>query len=153
MRDTTEPSGGVRALPPVIPDPASDSATANQPFLLSLAQTLEQNDSDGVASLEKSIKLAIATHRRALNEKDSPLLRLPTELIAMIGYLVTGDRGAVWLPCSTQTGARELNMRILKYTGYLPLVVEEGPINIDEARAIWESAKASKLRLRFAPSM
>jgi len=216
-------------------------------------------------------KRAIATRRRALNDKNSPLLKLPAELIAVIGYLVMGDRGAVWLPCSISNWrtpiaafmdtssrlrreldtlrsepvtfhytpdestplvgrcreislgisgycgishrgpliiavspsyyesfsaaaaiagfmeclvfgrlrqppvvyarrevswgavayadyvyvsyARELNLRVFKYTGYLPLVVEERPINTDEARAIWERAKASKLRLKFAASM
>jgi len=56
---------------------------------------LDHNDFDGIASLENSIKIAIADRRRVLNDKNSPLLRLPTELIVAIGYLVMGERRAI----------------------------------------------------------
>jgi hypothetical protein len=90
MGDTKEQSDGERALSPIVPDPASDSAATTQPILSSLVQTLEQTDRDDVASLERSIRSTIACRRRDLNDKNSPLLRLPTELLATVGYLVIG---------------------------------------------------------------
>jgi hypothetical protein len=90
MGNAKEQSDDERALSPIIPNPASDSAAAIQPFLLSLVQTLEQTDRDDVASLERSIRTTIACRRRDLNDKISPLLRLPTELLVTIGYLVIG---------------------------------------------------------------
>jgi hypothetical protein len=88
MADTNGPSDGERSLSPRIPSPASGSAAARQSLLLHLFQALNLNDRDGVASLEKSIEIAIASRHRALNDKNSPLLRLPTELIVAIGHLV-----------------------------------------------------------------
>jgi hypothetical protein len=88
MADTNGPSDGERSLSLRIPSPASGSAAARQSLLLHLFQALNLNDRDGVASLGKSIEIAIASRRRALNDKNSPLLRLPTELIVAIGHLV-----------------------------------------------------------------
>ena len=92
MGDIKEQPDGERAL-----DPASDSAAATQPFLLYLVQTLEQTDRDDVASLERSSRTTIACRRRDLNDKNSPLLRLPTELLVTIGYLVIGRCRDVFL--------------------------------------------------------
>jgi hypothetical protein len=97
MGDTKEQSDGERALSSIVPDPASDSAAATQPFLLYLVQTLEQTDRDDVASLERSSRTTIACRRRDLNDKNSPLLRLPTELLVTIGYLVIGRCRDVFL--------------------------------------------------------
>ena len=88
MKDTKESSDGEQSLSPMIPDPASDSAAARKSLLLHLIQTLDHSDRDGVTSLEKSIKLAITRRRRVLNEKNSPLLKLPAELIVAIGCQV-----------------------------------------------------------------
>ena len=44
-----------------------------------------------------SIKIAVANRRRALNDKNSPLLRLPTELIVTIGHLVMNGYQSVRL--------------------------------------------------------
>jgi hypothetical protein len=88
MADTNGPSDGERSLSLRIPSPASGSAAARQSLLLHLFQALNLNDRDCVASLEKSIEIAIASRHRALNDKDFPLLRLPTELIVAIGHLI-----------------------------------------------------------------
>ena len=97
MADTNGPSDGERSLSPRIPSPASGSAAARQSLLLHLFQALNLNDRDGVASLEKSIEIAIASRHRALNDKNSPLLRLPTELIVAIGHLVMNGYQSVRL--------------------------------------------------------
>jgi hypothetical protein len=82
MEDTKEPSNAEHTLSPIITEPTSDSAAARQSSLLHLVQTL---DRDGLADLEKSIRIEIAGRRRVLNDKISPLLRLPAELIVAIG--------------------------------------------------------------------
>jgi hypothetical protein len=98
MGNTEEPSDK-RIISPIISIPASDSAATNQPLLSSLIQTLEQTDSEGVASLERSIRTTIARRRRAFNDKNSPLLRLPIELLVMIAYLAIGtERPIAYLP-------------------------------------------------------
>jgi hypothetical protein len=97
MGNTEEPSDK-RIISPIISIPASDSAAANQPLLLPLIQTLEQTDLDGVARLERSIRTIIACRRRVLNDTNSPLLRLLTELLVMIGYLVIGGSPSVHPP-------------------------------------------------------
>lgn len=98
MEGTKQPSDDERTLSPIISNLASDSSAATQPLLSSLIQTLEQTDLDGVASLERSIRTIIACRRRALNDKNSPLLRLPTELLVTIGYLVVNKGGEVFPP-------------------------------------------------------
>jgi hypothetical protein len=86
MEDTQELSVGEQNLLPIIPEPASDPAAARQSLLLHLFQTLDLTDRDGVTSLEKSIEIAVARRRRALNDKISPLLKLPAELIVAISW-------------------------------------------------------------------
>lgn len=88
MLDIQEPSGSERAYLQIIPDPDSNPAAAIQALVLPLIPTLNQSDRDGVTSLVKSIVTTISRRRRALNDTNSPLLRLPTELLVEIGYQV-----------------------------------------------------------------
>jgi hypothetical protein len=96
-KDTKRPSDGERTISSEITDPTSDSAAARQSSLLHLVQTL---DRDGLVNLEKSIVIAIAGRRHVLNDKISPLPRLPhlgwprsrAELEGLEGRRVSADR-------------------------------------------------------------
>jgi hypothetical protein len=88
MEDIQEPSGNGHAHFQTIPDLDSNPVAAIQALFLPPIQALNQNDRGDVTSLVKSIITTIARHRRALNDTNSPLLRLPTELLVEIGYQV-----------------------------------------------------------------
>jgi hypothetical protein len=98
MKDIKEPSGSGHAHLQIIPDPDSNPTAAIQALFLPLIQTLNQNDRGDVTSLVKSIITTIARHRRALNDTNSPLLRLPTELLVEIGYQVMRTKPARFPP-------------------------------------------------------
>jgi hypothetical protein len=98
MGDSKQSFDGEHDLPTITADLTPDSVTIRQSFSLHLFQTLNLSDGEGAASLEKSIKIAIARRRRALNDKNSPLLRLPAELIVAIGHLVMTGPQTVCIP-------------------------------------------------------
>lgn len=100
MEDNQEPSEDEHTLSPIVPDPASSSTAARHLVLLSLIQVLDQSDLDDIVGLERSIKPIIAGRLRVLNDKHSLLLRLPTELVVTIGYLVMSERQCVSMPGS-----------------------------------------------------
>jgi hypothetical protein len=97
MGDSKQSFDGEHDLPTITADLTPDSVTIRQSFSLHLFQTLNLSDGEGAASLEKSIEIAIA-RRRALNDKNSPLLRLPAELIVAIGHLVMTGPQTVCIP-------------------------------------------------------